>query len=266
MTVEGEMTSARLRWRLLRDLEEWLDWPMALLSLAWLGIVVWELVSGSSELLETIGTAIWIIFIVEFLVRLSLAPDKLQFLKGSWLTIIALAVPALRLFRALTFVRAARGLRGLRLVRIVGTANRSMNALKSTLARRGFGYVAGLTLLVVGLGAAGMLNFENAAEVEGGFRTYGHALWWTGMLVASIGKDFWPNTIEGRLLAMLLALYGLAVFGYIAGTLASYFIGRDAENSKSPVAVHNDLRILLKEVQAMRAELAARERNADAKA
>jgi voltage-gated potassium channel len=245
----------------LRDLEEWAELPMALLSLAWLGIVVWELVSGSTELLTTVGTAIWIIFIAEFLVRLTLAPDKTAFLKRSWLTIIALAVPALRLFRALTFLRAARGLRGIRLVRIVGTANRTMNALKATLSRRGFGYVAGLTLLVVFLGAAGMLNFENAREVEGGFENYGDALWWTGMLVASIGSDFWPVTTEGRLLTMLLTVYGLAVFGYIAATLASYFVGRDAENSKSPVAGNKDMRILLKEVRALRAELAARERN-----
>ena len=255
------MASARLRWRLLRDLENWLDLPMALLSLAWLGIVVWELVSGSTELLTTVGTVIWIIFIVEFLVRLALAPDKPAFLKRSWLTIIALVVPALRLFRALTFLRAARALRGLRLVRIVGTANRSMNALKATLERRGFGYVAGLTLLVVFLGAAGMLNFENAREVDGGFTSYGDALWWTGMLVASIGSDYWPATTEGRLLTMLLTIYGLAVFGYIAATFASYFVGRDAEDANSPIAGNKDMRVLLKEVQALRAELAARERN-----
>ena len=54
------MASARLRWRLLRDLDEWLAVPMVLLSLAWLGIVVWELVSGTSALLETFGTAIWV--------------------------------------------------------------------------------------------------------------------------------------------------------------------------------------------------------------
>lgn len=256
------MASARLRWRLLRDLDEWLRWPMAVLSLVWLGIVVWELLSGSTDLLASIGTVIWIIFIVEFLVRFALAPDKKAFLKSNWLTIIALAVPALRLFRALTFLRAARGLRGLRLVRIVGTANRSMNALKATLSRRGFAYVAGLTLLVIGLGAAGMLSFENAGEVEGGFSTYGHALWWTGMLVASIGTDFWPATTEGRVLAMLLAIYGLAVFGYITATFASFFVGRDAQASAGPIASGDDLKQLLKEVRALRSELAGKERRA----
>ena len=258
------MASARLRWRLLRDLDEWLAVPMVLLSLAWLGIVVWELVSGTSALLETFGTAIWVIFIAEFLLRFTLAPEKTPFLKSNWLTVIALLVPALRLFRALSFLRAARALRGFRLVRIVGTANRSMNALRATLARRGFGYVAGLTLLVVGLGAAGMLNFENAREVEGGFDGYWDALWWTGMLVTSIGSEFWPQTTEGRVLTFLLSLYGLAVLGYITAMLASFFVGRDAEKSSGPVASIADMKALLKEVQLLRAEI--RERNPPARA
>ncbi len=252
------MASASLRWRLLRDLDDWLTVPMVLLSLAWLLIVLWELTSGGSALLETVGTMIWIIFLAEFAIRFALAPDKSAFLSSNWLTIIALAVPALRLFRALRVLRAARALRGLRLVRIVGTANRSMNALKATLARRGFGYVAGLMLLVMALGAAGMLNFENAREVEGGFASYGDALWWTVMLVATIGTDFWPATTEGRLLAMLLALYGLAVFGYIAATFASFFIGRDAADRSGPVAGSQDIARLAEEVRMLRAELAAR--------
>ncbi|HUE79953.1 MAG TPA: ion transporter [Sphingomicrobium sp.] len=252
------MASARLRWKLLRDLDEWLAIPMVLLSLAWLGVVVWELVSGSTELLTTVGTVIWIIFILEFAVRFTLAPEKPPFLKSNWLTILALVVPALRLFRALTFLRAARALRGFRLVRIVGTANRSMKALQGSLERRGFRYAAGLTVLVLGLGAAGMLNFENASEVEGGLQDYGHALWWTGMLIASIGSDYWPVTTEGRVLAMLLAIYGLAMFGYITATFASFFVGRDAEEASGPVAASSDLKQVLKEVRALRAELAAK--------
>ena len=249
------MASAKLRLRLLGDLDEWLTVPMAILSLAWLSIVVWELVSGSTRLLTSVGTVIWIIFIIEFAIRFALAPAKLPYLKSNWLTVIALAVPALRLFRALTFLRAARALRGFRLVRIVGTANRSMNALKSSLRRRAFGYVGGLTVLVIALGAAGMLNFENAREVNGGFTSYAHALWWTGMLVASIGTENWPVTTEGRVLAMLLSIYGLAMFGYITATFASFFVGRDAQETAGPLAAGNDVKKLLQELQALRAEL-----------
>lgn len=251
------MTSTRMRWRLLDDMDEWLTIPMAMLSLAWLGIVV-ELTSGTSELLSTVGSVIWIVFIAEFLVRFALAPKKGTFLRSNWLTLIALALPALRLFRALRVLRAARALRGIRLVRIVGTANRSMNALRITLARRGFGYVTGLTVLVVFLGAAGMLNFENAREVEGGFGNYWDALWWTGMLVTSIGSEYWPSTVEGRLLTLLLSLYGLAVLGYITATLASFFVGRDAQGKDGPVAGSRDVARLASEIRALRKELERR--------
>jgi len=244
------------RWRALGQLDEWLRTPMLLLSFAWLVIVVIELTSGSTELLATLGTAIWIVFIAEFAIRFTLAPGKRPFLKRNWLTLIALVVPALRLVRALAVLRAARALRGIRLVRIIGTANRSMNALKATLRRRQFGYVGGLTTLVLALGAAGMLNFEPAREIEGGFASYWDALWWTGMLVSTMGSGFWPLTTEGRILAFLLSLYGLAVFGYLTATFASFFIGRDAEESAGPVAGSAELAALRKEIEALRLAVA----------
>ena len=247
------MGQERSRWRALDQMDEWLRAPMAVLGLAWLAIVLVELTRGASALLTVFGTAIWIIFIVEFAIRLALAPVKTAFLRRNWLTMLALAVPALRLFRTFAVLRAARGLRGLRLVRIVGTANRSMNALKATLRRRGFGYVVGLTLAVVALGAAGMLSFEP------GFDGYGHAFWWTGMLVATIGSDYWPVTLEGRVLSALLALYGLAVFGYIAAAFASFFIGRDAASREGDIAGAAEIAALRAEIAAFRTALEGRE-------
>jgi voltage-gated potassium channel len=186
------------------------------------------------------------------------APKKLPFLKSNWLTAIALLAPALRLFAIFRFLRAASALRGFRLVKIVGTANRSMNALRRTLERRKFGYVVGLTLLVIGLGAAGMLNFEPAKEVPGGFHSYGDSSWWTAMLLTSIGSQYWPVTTEGRIHTVLLSLYGFATFGYITATFASYFVGRDAETKEGPVAGSNELQQLAQEVRALRTELERR--------
>jgi voltage-gated potassium channel len=250
------MASNHQRWKTLRQLDEWLDTPMMVLSAIWVVVVLVELTRGANPLLDTIASVIWIIFLLEFGIRLTLAPKKLPFLKHNWLTAIALLAPALRLFAIFRFLRAASALRGFRLVRIVGTANRSMNALRRTLERRKFGYVAGLTLLVAGLGAAGMLNFEPANQVPGGFTSYGDALWWTAMLLTSIGSQYWPVTTEGRLLTVLLSLYGFATFGYITATIASYFVGRDAERKDAPVAGSGQVEQLLHEVRALRAELA----------
>jgi voltage-gated potassium channel len=239
----------------LQHLDAWLRTPMLVLSFVWLALVVVELVWGTSRLLEVFGTAIWVVFIIEFLVRLALAPDKLAFLKGNWLAVLALVAPALRLvllFRVLRFARAARGLR---LVRIVGTANRSMNALRASLGRRGLGYVLVLTVFVALLGAGGMLAFEPVADVQGGFAGYGDALWWTGMILTSLGAEFWPKTAEGRLLCFLLSLYGFAVFGYITASFASFFVGRDAVTPEAEVVGAQDLAALRIEIALLRRDL-----------
>lgn len=257
---ETSMASTAERWGVLEQLDDWLRLPMAILGLAWLLLVLAELLWGGSRLFEVAGTIIWIIFIAEFAIRLLLAPDRSIFLRRHWLTVLALIVPALRFFRSLAVLRAARALRGVRLVRIVGTANRSMNALRVTLRRRRFGYVLMLTGLVVLLGAAGMLSFEPAAQVKGGFTSYGHALWWTAMLVTSIGSDYWPLTSEGRILALLLSIYGLAVFGYITASFASFFVGRDAAEPDAPVTGSAEIHRLIDEVRELRIQIARSDR------
>lgn len=239
------------RWQALHDLEDWLHTPMLILSFVWLLLVLAELVWGGSGLLEAFGTAIWVIFIAEFILRFSLAPDKLRFLRNNVLTIIALVVPAFRLFRALRFLRVARAARGFRLVKIVGTANRGMNALRQSLGRRGLGYVLAATVLVQLLGAGGMLAFEPASEVDGGFENYADALWWTSMLLTSLGSEYWPHTGEGRLLCFLLSLYGLTVFGYITASFASFFVGQEAKSAAGDVAGSADLEQIRKELASL---------------
>jgi voltage-gated potassium channel len=198
------------RWSALHDLDEWLRTPMMVLSFVWLILVIVELVWGANRSLEVFGTGIWIAFIVEFAIRLVLAPEKGAFLRRNWLTVIALIVPAFRLLQVFRVLRFARAARGFRLVRIIGTANRGMNALRASLSRRGLGYAIVLTVLVTLLGAGGMLAFEPASEIQGGFGSYGDALWWTSMLLTSLGSEFWPKSAEGRILCFSWLCMALA--------------------------------------------------------
>ncbi len=246
------------RWKVLGQLEEWLETPMLVLSFIWLSLVIIELVWTSSGVFELLGTAIWIVFIGEFALRFFLAPDKIRFLRRNPITLIALLAPAFRFLRALRFLRLARGLR---LVRIVGTANRGINALRKSFSRRGLGYVIGTTVLLTILGAAGMLAFEPAREVTGGFTGYADALWWTAMLITTMGSDFWPTTAEGRVLALLISIYGLAVFGYITASFATFFIGREAVADDGEVAGAAELKALRADILKLREELAASRRD-----
>jgi len=245
------------RREILDQLEQWLETPLVLLGLIWLVLLVIELRWGLSPFLETIGSLIWIIFIVDFAVRLIISPDKLQYLKHNWLTAIALILPALRVLRLVRIarlLRTARAIRGLRLLRIVTSINRGMKALGATFGRRGFGYISALTGVVLFAGAGGMYAFEN--QVPGGLNSYGVALWWTAMLLTSIGSEYWPQTAEGRVLCFLLSLYGFGVFGYVTAVLASFFIGRDAEGA-GELAGAQAVKELREEIAAMHQELLA---------
>lgn len=245
---------------LLRRLEIWLETPMVILGFAWLALLALELTRGLNPALEMLGTVIWIVFIADFLLRLVLAPEKLAYVRRNWLTAISLLVPALRVFRVARIVRVlrvGRAARGLRLFRILSSLNRGMRALGLAMGRRGVGYAGVLTTLVVFAGAAGMYAFENDNADGRGLHDYTSALWWTAMMMTTVGSEYWPQTGEGRVLCLLLALYAFAVFGYVAATLSSFFIERDAASNDAETASAGSIDELRGEIVALRAELQA---------
>jgi voltage-gated potassium channel len=251
-------TLERERDDLLQQLDDLLEGPMTVLAVGWLVLVVVELTAGLSPFLSAVNVAIWGAFVVHFLVELALAPRKRAYLRRNWLTVLSLLLPALRVLRFARVLRVVRAARGTRLLRVVGGANRGMRTLGRVMGRRGLGYVLALTALVCLLGAAGIYAFER--EVPGGpITSYGVALWWTAMTLTTMGADFFPTTPEGRLLCLLLAIYGFTVFGYVTAAVASFFVARDAEDGDGEVAGAAS-------IDALRAEIAALSRKLDARA
>ncbi|MDF2441501.1 MAG: voltage-gated potassium channel [Abditibacteriota bacterium] len=225
--------SERERRELLEQLEDRLEAPMLVLGVLWLGLLVVELIWGLNRALERVGTAIWIVFILDFAIKFVLAPRKSIYLRHNWLTALALLLPALRVLRIARLarlLRATRTVRGLRMFRLLSSFNRGFRALNATLGRRGFGYVVILTVVTTFSGAAGMYAFEREST---GFTTYAQTVWWTAMLMTTLGSEAWPQSGEGRVLCFLLALYAFTVFGYVTATLATFFIGRDAQTANS---------------------------------
>lgn len=249
------------RWRTLITAEKWLEPTMVLLGLVWLLLTIFEFTTGLGEGLQIVSTAIWVIFVIDFAVRFVIAPAKTRYLARNWLLLISLALPALRVFRVARALRLIRATRGLRLVRLLTSMNRGLRALGTAMGERGAGYVGALTVIVVLAGAAGMLAFEGRLP-DGAFSGYWEALWWTAMLLTTLGSEFWPNTVEGRVLTVLLSVYAVGVFGYLAAALASVLIGRqtkmeeDSAATKATAALAAEVSHLQREMQALREVIA----------
>jgi voltage-gated potassium channel len=261
---------SKQRWELLTHINALTDKPMIALSFVWLGLLILDFTQGLGPMLQTIANVIWALFVLDFVIEVVIAPHKLDYLRRNWLTAVSLLLPALRVLRvfgALRVLRAARAVRSVSLLRLLTSLNRGMRALGRTLGRRGIGYVVALTIVVTFAGAAGMAQFENpaalreegydVAQAGSGLAGYGEAMWWAAMIMTTMGSEYWPKTIEGRVLGWLLSVYAFAIFGYITATIASYFVRQDREQ-QTPAAVvsHDEVVALRQEIAALHAQLA----------
>jgi voltage-gated potassium channel len=250
-TAAEARAERRQRWRLLLQLEAAAEAPLQVLGFVWLVLLVLEFTAGLGPFLEAAGYAIWAVFVLDFLARLAIAPDRARFLRRNALTVASLLLPA---FRMLRVARALRVARGVRLVKVLGSLNRGLGAARATMRRRGLGYVVLLTAVVVVVGAAGLYALERG----GGsplFASYGEALFWTARVAMTIGTEGWPATPEGRLLGLVVAVHGYAVFGYVTATFAGWVLGRDAADPAAEVAGAAEVRRLEREVARLTAAL-----------
>jgi voltage-gated potassium channel len=214
------------RYRLVAEIEAMLDGPATFLAIVFAVVLVVELVLGAQgadvpPVLGWIQLAIWGVFIVHFLLGITISPDRLRYLRRNWLTAISLAVPFLRAFRVL---RAVRILRATNSLRVVAGFNRLARSLRGVLAWTRAGYAAALALTSALLGSAAMLMFE-AGAAGSQITDYGEALWWAAATLTTVGAASEPVTLGGRIVALFLMFGGLVLLGYVAGVVAAVLFG-----------------------------------------
>ncbi|GHH11670.1 potassium channel family protein [Streptomyces lanatus] len=58
--------------------------------------------------------------------------------------------------------------------------------------------------------------------------TYPRALWWSVETATTVGYgDFYPVTLWGRLVAVVVMVVGITAYGLVTAALATWFVGRD---------------------------------------
>jgi len=230
----------------LSQIDSLFDFPLTSLSILWLILIIIDLVSGLSPTLQTLSFFIWGIFIIDFFIELVISPKKKGYLKENWLVALSLFLPALRIFRLFSgfkLVRFASHVRSLHLASVLSSFYRSLRTVQQIMEQRGLVYILLLTTLITLLGAAGIYDFERQ-----GFTSYLDALWWTAIIMVTVGSNYWPKTTEGRILAFLLSAYAFYIFVYVTAALASLLVGSEKSFSKEIEELRSKVQRLSSEI------------------
>ncbi len=248
------------RFELLHHVQAVLEPVMAGLGLAFLGLLLLDYGSFEWSFLtegriDDALQAIWAIFLIDFFLRLIIAPAKIPFLKTNWLTVISLALPFLRPLRAF---RAIRAVRSMSLVRFLGGINRGMRVLRRVTRGAQFAYVGMLTVVVALAAAVGAMFFEDG-YASSPIQRFGDAIWWSAAMVTTINNEKYVVSPEARTLAILLRIFAVSIFGYITASIATYLIGASPPSD----AQQDENSALRSEIAALREEVAALRRSLD---
>ncbi|MFD2936483.1 potassium channel family protein [Spirosoma flavum] len=212
-----------------------------------IALLIRELVSideQNRQLLDHIDTGICFYFLYDFFLRLYQAPDKWQFLRWGWIDLLA-SIPALDWFRLGQLVRVVRILR---MVRSFRSIREFLHYFFRDKANGTLAVVLLSSMLLMTFGAIAILYVERVPEAN--IKTPSDALWWAFVTITTVGYgDRFPVTTTGRLIASVLMVAGVGLFGTFTGYVANFFVEDEQEQTE------NDIQTLISEVQQLRLKL-----------
>ncbi|WP_276781913.1 potassium channel family protein [Actinomyces gerencseriae] len=228
-----DSTGARLRaW------ERATEWPLTGAAVVFLAAYTREVLAntqgGTKDAAELVIDAVWVLFGVDYLVRLALASSRSRWFLHHLPDLAVIALPILR------------PLRLLRLVTLVGIMQRSAGtALRGRITL----YTVGSAALLISTSALAALDAERH-EPGASIRAFGQALWWALTTITTIGYgDTTPVSTEGRCIAALLMIGGVALIGVVTATLASWIVSLvEEENAEQEAATQAQVATLQQQV------------------
>jgi voltage-gated potassium channel len=189
------------------------DWwltGLAVLFLVVYAVQVLAQPTGAADLVcEVVLTGVWVLFGLDYAVRIALARRRWRFVGTHLLDLAILLLPMFRQLRAL------------RVITIISVLNRQ---LRDDVRGRVVVYVTATVALVGFVAALAVLDAERDAE-GASITTFGDAVWWTITTISTVGYgDRYPVTFEGRVVAGALMVAGIALLGVVTASIASWFV------------------------------------------
>lgn len=222
-----------------RRLERWehrVEWPLAGIAVVFLAVYSVQVLANPpghvARALETVNAVLYAAFVIDYVVRLSLAHRRTRWFFHHLLDLAIVALPFLRPLRLLRLIVLFKVLQ-----RAVGDAIRGRVII----------YTACSAVLLIYVASLAVLEAERL-DPRSDITSFGRAVWWAITTVTTVGYgDFAPVTVTGRVVAVLLMIGGISLVGVVTATLASWIVQRVAEedeaNQAATSAQIDDLRV-----------------------
>lgn len=230
-------------------LERWENvtaYPLTVLSVFFIVVYAWPILDPQMEphvrrACEIGNFVIWGLFGIDFVARFGLARRKRSFLRSHWFDLAVLLLPFLRPLRALRLINALKVLN-----------RRTVSWTRGRLAV----YIAATTILLVLVAALAVLDAERGRP-SSNIESYPEALWWAIATITTVGYgDFYPTTLEGRLVALALMIGGIGLIGFVTGSLATWIVDRISVEERPAEETRHEVHVLLAELRELRSEVA----------
>ena len=200
---------------------------LALASIVLMFLELGGVISLTEAPFKQVDAAIILIFAVDYVARFYLSKEKKKFFKENLFDLIAIipfnslfaAFRAFRIFRIAKLTKLSKLMRFIRLTAFLGVVKKKTADILRT---NGFLYVLYANVVLVLLSSIIKVFVEKMP--------FGDALWWSVVTVTTVGYgDFSPSSVVGRVIAVILMLFGIGLIGMLTGAITTYFTSRKSQ-------------------------------------
>jgi voltage-gated potassium channel len=207
--------------RYARRADPIMAWLALLFLVVFTGVVVWtDMPSGLVLVCGVLQVLIWMVFVVDLVIRVAFADRKLRWLLTHPLDVLAVLWPAFRPLKVLAVIGDRRFRAD---VAVVRTTRAVLIA----------------SVLVIWVCSVAVLAAERG-QPGSSIENLGDGAWWAFVTIATVGYgDMVPVTPAGRAIGIVLMIVGLALVAIITASVASWFVSHNQGDSDAQEATRD---------------------------
>lgn len=240
-----------------QKVEKFFEVPVMISVLMLIPVLIIEYAEQSLDSVALfLNWGIWIVFLLEYIILLYFAENKLEYIKTHKIELIIVLfsfpiVPeGLQSTGFLRFARLPRLLNALRFFRLAALLGKFSSTVKSIFNSKGLRFIVYATIGIVLF--FGFLFYISEPDVN----SYSDGLWWALVTITTVGYgDITPLTNLGRIIASSLMIMGIGFIATITAAVSSYFISSFSDKEVTMNELGDKLDRLERELTELKKEL-----------